>query len=301
MSFNSSLDHESISFPYERKFLDLSMKLSSSNQTFFPFGQKKTFGRYFSLFPPLREKWKEYFSQLPPLREKWKGFSSQLPPLREKWKGFSSQFLPLKKSLQEYLSEKRKNILNRKMIIVPRSFFNMSVRVYKGARMTKKLYSSLPDGTISLSAAVIAALYARRRWRNRVWFRRPFDVTISKEEYPEIVAHIKYAVEKKGMPTVLTLDREGADKRRREALKDYESNSETDLDEYPFAMTKRNKVSIRRVSIRQNRGAGASIGSQCKHLRNGRRIRVNIVACLALLCLQYTLWPSSAKPKRDWY
>jgi hypothetical protein len=104
---------------------------------------------------------------------------------------------------------------------------------------------------------------------------RPQDVTIDSQRYPESAAHAREAQES-GQPDTLTIDRKGADARRRDALRGTSSTPGKDRDEYPPAMFKEGGAgaSVRPVAPSDNRGAGACIGAQCKELPDGTRVRL---------------------------
>lgn len=95
-------------------------------------------------------------------------------------------------------------------------------------------------------------------------------IIINKSKYPESAKHIEEA-QAAGKPTVLTLDRSGATKRRQESLKDTPSVKGKDRDEYPPAMFKEggSGASVKPITPSDNRGAGACIGAQCRNLPDG--------------------------------
>ena len=104
------------------------------------------------------------------------------------------------------------------------------------------------------------------------------EVKISKSKYPQTAQHILDAIAA-GHPEVLTIDREARDSNRREAQKGLEKSGELDWDEYPPAMFAEggNGASVRAISIHDNRGAGASMGNQLRHYKNGTKVRIIIV------------------------
>ncbi|HFD9223630.1 TPA: NucA/NucB deoxyribonuclease domain-containing protein, partial [Salmonella enterica] len=95
-------------------------------------------------------------------------------------------------------------------------------------------------------------------------------IIINKSKYPESAKHIEEA-QAAGKPTVLTIDRSGATKRRQESLKDTPSVKGKDRDEYPPAMFKEggSGASVKPITPSDNRGAGACIGAQCRNLPDG--------------------------------
>lgn len=106
----------------------------------------------------------------------------------------------------------------------------------------------------------------------------PAVVKVSRVAHPESAAHIERA-QAAGKPSTLTVDRAGAAARRREALKGTPTRKGTDRDEYPPAMfSEGGKGSSKEyVHPSDNRGSGASIGRQCRRLKNGDN--VVIVVC----------------------
>ncbi|WP_336769044.1 hemagglutinin repeat-containing protein [Pantoea endophytica] len=98
-------------------------------------------------------------------------------------------------------------------------------------------------------------------------------ITVDKSKYPESAKHIEDAQDA-GYPSTLTIDRSGANQRRRESLKDTPVVSGKDRDEYPPAMFKEGGEgsSIRPIAPSDNRGAGACIGIQCRGLPDGTTV-----------------------------
>ncbi|WP_273840573.1 VENN motif pre-toxin domain-containing protein, partial [Providencia rettgeri] len=101
----------------------------------------------------------------------------------------------------------------------------------------------------------------------------PKAIVVDKNKYPESAKHIEDA-QKSGHSNVLTIDRDGASKRRRESLKDTDPVKGSDRDEYPPAMFKEGGTgaSVRPISPSDNRGAGSCIGHQCRDLPNGTTV-----------------------------
>ncbi|NBH74967.1 NucA/NucB deoxyribonuclease domain-containing protein [Rodentibacter pneumotropicus] len=81
-----------------------------------------------------------------------------------------------------------------------------------------------------------------------------------------------------GHPDILTVDRQGARNRRREALKDTPIKSGLDWDEYPPAMFKEGGegASVKHIKPSDNRGSGKCIGNQCKSLSDGDKVKIII-------------------------
>ncbi|WP_456300072.1 NucA/NucB deoxyribonuclease domain-containing protein [Proteus columbae] len=76
----------------------------------------------------------------------------------------------------------------------------------------------------------------------------------------------------------MTVDRDGAAKRRRESLKNIDPAKGSDRDEYPPAMFKEGGTgaSVRLISPSDNRGAGSCIGHQCRELPDGTVVIIKL-------------------------
>jgi hypothetical protein len=110
---------------------------------------------------------------------------------------------------------------------------------------------------------------------------KPHDVVISRSRHPQAAAHIEHA-QRHGQPTVLRIDRTGAQDRRsastgsvnprRKPAANYER------DEYPPAFTREggHNANVRFIDRHDNRGAGARLRAQTHHLPDGARIRIVI-------------------------
>ena len=103
------------------------------------------------------------------------------------------------------------------------------------------------------------------------------DVELSKDKYPESAKHIEDAIAS-GQPEVLTIDRSGAKRNRRSALKGQDKVPDMDLDEYPPAMSQEggSGASVRGIPKSDNRGSGASLGNQLRDYPNGTKYRIKI-------------------------
>lgn len=102
-------------------------------------------------------------------------------------------------------------------------------------------------------------------------------VVVPSSRYPETAAHIRDAQDA-GHPSVLTIERGGADANRAAALSGKPRVEGAQLDEYPPAMFREGGAgaSTRPVSPRDNMGAGACIGNQCRGLPDGTRVRIKV-------------------------
>lgn len=105
-----------------------------------------------------------------------------------------------------------------------------------------------------------------------------YQITISRSRFPEVARHIDDA-QAAGKPKILTIDRdaERSEARSREARKGHAPAPQgMDLDEYPPKMFREGGrgASVRPVPLAQNRGAGASMGNQCRSFPDGARIEL---------------------------
>ncbi len=100
-------------------------------------------------------------------------------------------------------------------------------------------------------------------------------ISIPQKRFPETAAHIKDA-QAAGHPSVLTIERSGIERNRAAAQSGHTKVPGKQLDEYPPAMFREGGAgaSIRAVSPRDNMGAGACIGNQCRGLPNGTKVRI---------------------------
>lgn len=103
------------------------------------------------------------------------------------------------------------------------------------------------------------------------------DVVLPSAHYPETAAHVRDA-QAQGHPEVLTIDRAGASSNRAAAQACKTRVPGKQLDEYPPAMFREGGAgaSIRPVTPRDNLGAGACIGNQCRGLPDGTRVRIRV-------------------------
>lgn len=103
-------------------------------------------------------------------------------------------------------------------------------------------------------------------------------INVSKSKYPQSAQHIEDA-QKAGKPTTLTINRTGAKANRAASLKGKPKVPNRDLDEYPPAMFKEggNGASVRAIDPSDNRGAGSSMGHQCRKYLNGTQVDICVV------------------------
>lgn len=102
---------------------------------------------------------------------------------------------------------------------------------------------------------------------------------IDGHEYPETFDHIMDAINE-GHPSTCTIDRDGAEDRRDEALEDYPPDADKgDRDEFPMAMCEEGGegASVRYVDPSDNRGMGATIGNALEDYKDGTKVKFVIV------------------------
>ncbi|WIT25988.1 hypothetical protein [Bacillus phage SPO1L1] len=91
--------------------------------------------------------------------------------------------------------------------------------------------------------------------------------------YPETAQHIQEAVEK-GTTNICTIDRDGAEDRRKQSLKGIPTKEGYDRDEYPMAMCEEGGegADVKYISPSDNRGAGSWVGHQVSDYPDGTRV-----------------------------
>jgi hypothetical protein len=108
---------------------------------------------------------------------------------------------------------------------------------------------------------------------------KPRDVVIQRSKHPEAAAHIDHA-QRQGQPSVLHIDRGGAEARRRASTGSVHRHTSPgpkfDRDEYPPAFTREGgpNANVRFIPRKDNRGAGSSMSHQTRDLNDGEKIRV---------------------------
>jgi RHS repeat-associated protein len=100
---------------------------------------------------------------------------------------------------------------------------------------------------------------------------KPREITV--ENNPEYNRRVQQA-QQSGQPSTLTIDREGAALRRKEALRGIPTQTGLDRDEYPPAMFVEGGAGadVKYISPSANRSAGSCIMNLCKDLPNGSTI-----------------------------
>lgn len=107
------------------------------------------------------------------------------------------------------------------------------------------------------------------------------QVGVSAFRYPLSALHILEA-QLLSFPRIVTIDRPGAGRRRRQSIKNYLDNGGTvssrgeDYDEYPQAVFSENagNAHVRPINASDNRGSGASIGNQIRPYANGDVVEI---------------------------
>ena len=108
---------------------------------------------------------------------------------------------------------------------------------------------------------------------------KPRDVIIQRSKHPEAAANIDHA-QRSGQPTVLHIDRAGADARRAAATGRVNLKTRPaphyERDEYPPAFTKEggHNANVHFIDRHDNRGAGSIMRAQTRDLPDGSKIRV---------------------------
>lgn len=102
-------------------------------------------------------------------------------------------------------------------------------------------------------------------------------VVISRSTAPQAAQHIVDA-QAKGYPSVLTLDKEGTEARRYQALKGIPTVDGMDRDEYPPAVFLEGGAgaSVRHIPLSDNRSAGAQMRNQLRGASEGCKITIAV-------------------------
>jgi RHS repeat-associated protein len=101
---------------------------------------------------------------------------------------------------------------------------------------------------------------------------------ISRSKHPESAKHVEEALNN-GHPDILTINREGAKRNRKESLKGISTQKGKDRDEYPPAMFLEGGkgASVKHIDFSDNRAAGSSIGHMLRPYENGTKIKIRVV------------------------
>lgn len=142
--------------------------------------------------------------------------------------------------------------------------------------------SALPADARGLAGAANAALQrkaAQQAAQKAVADGKPKDVIIRRSQHPAAAGHIEHA-QRHGQPTVLHVDRAGAEARRRASIGTVHRETRPaqgyDRDEYPPAFTREggSNSNVRFIPAGDNRGAGSSMRQQTRDVKDGEKIRV---------------------------
>jgi len=99
------------------------------------------------------------------------------------------------------------------------------------------------------------------------------NITFSRTKYPNIRRHYAEAV-RAGWPRVLTLNREGADRRRDLLLTGIATRAGMDRDEYPPAVARGSvRADVAYVPSSENRSHGSVLGLKLRRYCDGTRFR----------------------------
>src|SRR5690606_9068274 len=103
-------------------------------------------------------------------------------------------------------------------------------------------------------------------------------IKIDAKKYPESAKHIKDS-QKSGHPSILTVNRGGANANRKASLKGTSTIRKMDRDEYPPAVFQEGGAgaSVRHISSGDNRGAGSSMGNQLRGVKNGEKVKLEVI------------------------
>lgn len=104
--------------------------------------------------------------------------------------------------------------------------------------------------------------------------REIVKISISRTRYPAVLAHMRTAI-RAGNPEAMRLNRVGAERRRARALRGWKTRRGLDRDEYPMAFGRTSwQTHIAYVPARENRGAGATIGTKLRRWCDGVRFTI---------------------------
>lgn len=99
------------------------------------------------------------------------------------------------------------------------------------------------------------------------------DIGFSRTKYPNVRRHYEEAVAS-GWPSVLVLNRSGADTRRSRLLRSVDTRRGMDRDEYPPAVGRASfRADVDYVPSSENRSHGATLGIKLRRFCDGTRFR----------------------------
>ncbi|PTM53240.1 RHS repeat-associated core domain-containing protein [Desmospora activa] len=104
------------------------------------------------------------------------------------------------------------------------------------------------------------------------------EIFLSKDNFPETAQHIQDAIAA-GYPSIVTIERTGADQRRSEAVSQLPPRSDKDRDEWPMAMFAEGgkNADVRYIDPNDNQQAGNFVGQALRPNANGTRVRFTIL------------------------
>ena len=114
-------------------------------------------------------------------------------------------------------------------------------------------------------------------------------MVIPRSRYPHSADHIEEAqqgeiwrgdasTQGRPKPSILTIDRPGADDNRDDSLRGIATRPPDDRDEYPPAMYKEGGkgASVKYIPSSDNTGSGSSMGSAVRGLPEGARVKIRV-------------------------
>ena len=142
-----------------------------------------------------------------------------------------------------------------------------------GATVASKLSDALRAGSEAAAAVSTADTVVQKA--ADIGSSLP-EVSVDALRFPESAAHAADTIG--GDSAVYTIDRAGASARRAASMRGQARIPGMDRDEWPPALFQEggDGASVRGVTPSDNRGAGASIGNQCRGLPDGTAVRVRI-------------------------
>ena len=148
-----------------------------------------------------------------------------------------------------------------------------------GQDIAAAIQNPTPMNVAITATSVVPAAKALRFLGVAARVARPVGriVTVSRRAHPEAAAHVERA-QAAGHPRTLTVDRTGASSNRAEAMRGQPRRAGTDRDEYPPAIFQEGGrgSSVENIRPSDNRGWGASMGHQCRNVRNGQRVTIMV-------------------------
>jgi hypothetical protein len=115
-------------------------------------------------------------------------------------------------------------------------------------------------------------------WEKAEAYSYHHDLYFPLYRFPETGNHIRDAISW-GHSSICTIDRNGADQRRRESLAGWPTRDGYDRDEYPMAMCLEGGAgaSVRYITPSDNRGAGSWVGNAVRDYPDGTRVKFKVV------------------------